>query len=165
MVTRTANKGDARHVPSDRTGVLLSPPVEKRSSSRATQRNDVADDMTRLNEFQALNDEELDSVSGDSAALLGATRFHNANSITHVRRKNAGGSKLSKKFSITELEPGQTGGLKWKKADRHRSGGLWYRSSLSYVAVMLCGVPARVAWTCALRPSARWISGQTLPVF
>ena len=47
----------------------------------------MADDMTRLNEFQALNDEELDSVSGDSAALLGATRFHNANSITHVRRK------------------------------------------------------------------------------
>jgi len=47
----------------------------------------VANDMTKLNEFQALNDEELDSVSGDSAALLGAsavpqlsaTRFHNAN--------------------------------------------------------------------------------------
>ena len=55
----------------------------------------MVNDMTKLNEFQALNDEELDSVSGDSAALLGAsavpqlsaTRFHNANSITHVRRK------------------------------------------------------------------------------
>jgi hypothetical protein len=55
----------------------------------------VANDMTKLNEFQALNDEELDSVSGDSAALLGAsavpqlsaTGFHNGNLITYVRRK------------------------------------------------------------------------------
>ena len=92
-------------------------------------------------------------------------RFHNANLITYVRRKNEGGSKLYKKFSIIELEPGQTSGLKWKKADRHRSGWFWYRSSLSFVAVMLCGVPALVAWTCALRPSAHWISGQILPVF
>ncbi len=58
-----APKGDARHISSDRTGVLPSPPAEKRSSPRAIQRNDMADDMTKLNEFQALNNEELDSVS------------------------------------------------------------------------------------------------------
>jgi bacteriocin-like protein len=28
------------------------------------QRNDMADDMTKLKAFQALNNEELDSVSG-----------------------------------------------------------------------------------------------------
>ena len=47
-------------------------------------------------------------LSEDSAAPLGAsavlqlsaTRFHNANSITYVGRKNVGGSKLYKKFSI-----------------------------------------------------------------
>src|SRR6266480_2905516 len=107
--------------------------------------------------------------AGDSAVLLGAsavpqlsaTGFHNANFITDVRRKNEGGSK----FSIIELEPGQTSGLKWKKADRRRSGWFWYRCSLSFAAVMLCGVPALVAWACALRPSTRWISGQILPVF
>jgi len=37
---------------------------EKRSSPRVIQRNDMADDMTKLNEFQALNNEELDSVGG-----------------------------------------------------------------------------------------------------
>jgi hypothetical protein len=43
-------KGDARHISSDRTGVRPSPPAEKRSSPRAIQRNDMADDMTKLNE-------------------------------------------------------------------------------------------------------------------
>ena len=60
---RAISKGDARHISSDRTGVLPSPRAEKRSSQRATQRTDMADDMTKLNEFQALNNEELDSVS------------------------------------------------------------------------------------------------------
>jgi len=50
-------------------------------------------------------------------------------------------ARYIKSFSITELEPGQASGLKWKKGDRHRSGRFWYRSSLSFVAVMLCGVP------------------------
>jgi hypothetical protein len=54
--------------------------------------------------------------------IIGGTLSQRKFNIPFRGLKNEGGGKLYKKEPIIELEPGQTSGLKSKKAGRHRSG-------------------------------------------